>query len=507
MEMMKQRRKLASCEGVGGSGGNESGIDRFSDLPDQVAHHILSFLALPDLSRVCCVSKRCGQLCISAPSLNFDEFSSDSMSTCSEQLKLLTYLVRFLFRRGDNKIQSFRVRWEIHSMHVDATSCICDTLSIWIQNAVGCNVEVLDLKITSCNTKLVFFPSCVFLCAPLKSLVVDMNYTVLRTPSSAFSSNLKYLQLTNVYIEDEEFFKWISCSCKCIGDLSLSHVHGIENVTIFRSSLERFSLICGPLDHMCHLNISSEKLVDINLYWTFDSPSNKSLTIDAPNLKCFNWIGNLMKYPNLGKLECLETAALYLKPEVEDLNKVHEVLWSLRRAPGLLLNDVVIKASFMDGSVPASLYDTSSLCLVIESFVDELVPALVCVFRRTPNLSLLCIKSKPPHNPQSNTYGFNMEYWKLQDLAFTNQLNHVTIELCSGSNGIELAKYMLKYALNMQRMVVICLPIDLKKVTRKLKKIKMISNAVLVIQKKLKGKRLELSLCIVLFYVLQSLFF
>ncbi|KAM5559435.1 F-box/LRR-repeat protein [Rosa sericea] len=487
---MKQRRKIgdiASCEGVGGSGGNESGIDRFSDLPDQVAHHILSFLALPDLSRVCCVSKRCGELCISAPSLNFDEFSSDSMSTCSGRLKLLTYLERFLFRRGDNKIQSFRVRWESHSMDVDATPCICDNecyrLSTWIQNAVRCNVEVLDLKITLYNTELVFSPSCVFLCAPLKSLVVDMNYTVLRTPSSAFSSNLKYLQLTNVYIEDEEFFKWISCSCKCIGDLHLS-VLGIENVTIFRSSLERFSLICGPRDDMCHLNISSEKLVDIDLYWTFDSPSNKSLTIDAPNLKCFKWIGNLMKYPNLGKLECLETVAFYLKPEVEDLNKVHEVLWSLRRAPALLLNEVVIKASFRDVSVPASMYDTSYLCILIESFVDELVPALVCVFRRTPNLSLLCIKSKPPHDPQSNTFGFNMEYWKLQDLAFTNQLKHVTIELCSGSNGIELAKYMLKYAVNMQRMVVICLPVDLKKVTRKLKKIKIISNAVLVIQKK-----------------------
>lgn len=54
------------------------------------------------------------------------------------------------------------------------------------------------------------------------------------------------------------FFKWISCSCKCIEDLHLSQVLGIENVTIEQSSLKRFSFICGSLGDMCHINISSE---------------------------------------------------------------------------------------------------------------------------------------------------------------------------------------------------------------------------------------------------------
>ncbi|XP_004305661.1 PREDICTED: putative F-box/LRR-repeat protein At3g49150-like [Fragaria vesca subsp. vesca] len=489
---MSQRRKLgeiSSYEGEGGCGENESGIDRFSDLPDHVAHHILSFLALPDLSRVCCVSKRCGELCIFAPSLNFDEFPSDAMSTCGGRLNLLTYLERFLFHGGDNKIQSFRVRWERHYMDEDATPCICDNehyrLSTWIQNAVWCNVEVLDLKMNLYDTELMCLPSCGFLCAHLWSLVVDMTIAVIKTPSSAFSSNLKYLELRNVYIEDDDFFKWISHSCKCIEDLHLGQLHGVERITLLRPSLKRFSFICGSLDHMMsHISISSEKLVDLQICWTFDSPSNKSLNMDAPNLKCFKWIGNLMKYPNLGKLECLKTAAVCLVPEEDDLDKVHEFLWSLRRAPSLMLNEVAIKASFRDASVPASLYDTSYLSLNIKSFPDDLVPALVCVLRRTPKLSLLCIQSEPPQDPQSNTFGYNMEYWKLQDLAFTNQLKHAIIELCRGSNGIEFAKYVLKYAPNMLRMVVICLPVDLKEVTTKLKKIRRISNAALVIQKK-----------------------
>lgn len=46
----------ASCEGEGGSK-SESVIERFSNLPDQVVHHIVSFLAITDLTRFSCVQK------------------------------------------------------------------------------------------------------------------------------------------------------------------------------------------------------------------------------------------------------------------------------------------------------------------------------------------------------------------------------------------------------------------------------------------------------------------
>lgn len=49
----------------------------------------------------------------------------------------------------------------------------------------------------------------------------------------------------------------------------------------------------------------------------------------------------------------------------------------------------------------------------------------------------------------------------MQNLAFIDQLKTVTIELCSGSNGIELAKYVLE----LQEMVILLLPQHMAKLT------------------------------------------
>lgn len=82
---------------------------------------------------------------------------------------------------------------------------------------------------------------------------------------------------------------------------------------------------------MCHINISSEKLVDTDIFWIFDSPSNKSLYIVAPNLVLYKYgkgplnlsnirIGNLMKYPNLaGKTTLLRNSCTFSEAQVDDL--------------------------------------------------------------------------------------------------------------------------------------------------------------------------------------------
>ncbi|PON52232.1 F-box domain containing protein [Parasponia andersonii] len=46
--------------------------DRFTSFPDDVAHKVVSFVSLEDVSRLSVVSRRCRQLCISMPSLNVD---------------------------------------------------------------------------------------------------------------------------------------------------------------------------------------------------------------------------------------------------------------------------------------------------------------------------------------------------------------------------------------------------------------------------------------------------
>ncbi|KAM1454871.1 hypothetical protein ACFX1X_004373 [Malus domestica] len=52
-----------------------SNIDRFTNLPTEIAHDILSRLNFKDLTRVGCVSKTCRDFYMSTPYMNFHDFS------------------------------------------------------------------------------------------------------------------------------------------------------------------------------------------------------------------------------------------------------------------------------------------------------------------------------------------------------------------------------------------------------------------------------------------------
>ncbi|KAM1079025.1 hypothetical protein ACFX2B_013635 [Malus domestica] len=136
------------------------------------------------------------------------------------------------------------------------------------------------------------------------------------------------LGVGNIDAIDESFFKWISCSCKCIKELSLRKITGIRSITIESSSLER--------------------------------------------------------------------------------------------------------APFREGSTPVQFDNLFDLDMSIRSFSDELVPAVAS--------------------------GFDMEYWKLQNLDFIHHIEEVTVDLFDGSNGIEFARYIIENAKNLEQMVISHLP-------------------------------------------------
>ena len=74
---------------------------------------------------------------------------------------------------------------------------------MWIRNAVRCHVEDLDLLIYLVDG--FSLPFCVFLSQYLRSLSVNLARQILEVPSLPFSSNIYYLKLVNVNL-DERFF-------------------------------------------------------------------------------------------------------------------------------------------------------------------------------------------------------------------------------------------------------------------------------------------------------------
>lgn len=308
--------------------------DRFSPLPDEIAHHILSLVDFEDLTRVGAVSKRCNEFYLSTPSFTFC-LPFDNMQRKSNKMNCFD---RFLHRRGNNKIHHFGIEL---SFPAGISSKVFQVMT-WIDTATRCSVEVLDLKLNMLrNEPTVEFPLSIFHCGSLRSLLV--HFHIFKVPSFPCPNNLQRLNMSYVELDDEGFSKWISTSCKFIKELELNCVHA-ENLTIESSSLESFTF--RACTSFCCLNISGEKLEIIHLKWEFYETGSRSLHICAPNLKHLKWIGSLLSHQNLGKLLCLEKAEIFLEAKsycVCDFHNVFEVLCSICTAKVLILSHKTIK--------------------------------------------------------------------------------------------------------------------------------------------------------------------
>ncbi|ONI35735.1 hypothetical protein PRUPE_1G551800 [Prunus persica] len=484
---MDHRRKMLATASSQAQG-PEFIVDRFSDLPVEVAHHILSFLPFKDIGQVGCVSKRCLELYLSYPSLIFNP-SHQQRNNMWRRLEAFNYFDKFLANRDSNKIECFRISWDYHSVKFARAFNELLRISTWIRHAARCNVQVLDLDFDmQCRVPLELLPSSISACKSLRTLVIDFKWNILKWPSSNFLTNLQCLKLNRVQIEGLELFdKWIPC-CKFLKELQLVYVSGIKRMTVISSSLESFSFVLYDRNPLCYLGISGEKLEDIHIQWQCASLSGKSLNIFAPNLKYLKWGGNLMDHQNLGNLTCLEKAEIYLDPKVDESDKIFEVLCSIGRSKVLILNEETMKALCRKSPMP-TLDGISYLGLRTSSLTDELFPKMVSLLNGMTTLRKLCITSNPsfirwrPLDAPDNSSRYNTSCCGSHNLACMHELQEVIIELSNGTNEWKLAKYILEHIQSLKKMVILYSSKQEEDVVLR-KKPEMISAATVVFQKK-----------------------
>lgn len=311
-------------------------VDRFSGLPDNVAHHILSLINFRELTRLGCLSKRCRKLYLTAPSFRIYD---DCGGNKKEQLRLLNCIDRFLLLRGYNKMQSVTFGWGFCSGISDEIY----RMITWMYIALRCNVEELEFQVRKGYApETLELPPCVVRCGSLRSLVVEFP-GFLELPTYASFTSLQILELKHVRV-DERFCQWMSSSsCKCIKDLRLYEVSA-DNITIQSSSLESFSYVVHAYSTLCNLSISGEKLVHIQIEWGFYKPRSRSLYISAPNLKTLKWFGRVLNHQELGELLCLEKAEILLEHKEEyKFDNVTEILGSISRTKALTLLEETVK--------------------------------------------------------------------------------------------------------------------------------------------------------------------
>ncbi|KAM1773779.1 hypothetical protein ACFX12_043236 [Malus domestica] len=159
-------------------------MDRFSNLPDEVSHHIVYFLDTKDLTRLGTVSKSCRRLHLSTPTIRVYRCFVVHNSVDPHLSNFLSSFDRFLIQRGNSKIHIFSLRLcRVFSANATARGFDEELYQIfsWIYNVVRCNVEVLEFELVEAGYiqdyegALLESPSCVFSCRSLRSLRLSLR--------------------------------------------------------------------------------------------------------------------------------------------------------------------------------------------------------------------------------------------------------------------------------------------------------------------------------------------
>ncbi|KAE8009514.1 hypothetical protein FH972_005946 [Carpinus fangiana] len=393
----------------------------FIDLPDEVVHHILNLQGaeLRDLARLSMVSKRCRELCISTPNLLLSNIDTDD--------KFKSFVDKFMALRCLHGVWTvrFQIRWSFDE--ADAQADQYRAVETWLQRAVASGGGVANVRLqfihlrkasqSQSQSHSFALPLCVMRCNSLRFLEVDAGNGVLKLPSPPyFATKLRMLILSNVKIENDSNIGALFSSFKSLEVLWFDNVSGIKSMSISSSSLQILSITSFD-SRLCDIDIQQvDKLHDLNLLWHAKpctaaagrGGSRRSLTISAPNLRKFHFSGFAVDHYCMSEAPHLwqATIALLLRgvnQAAANKNNLDKILHSVKKATNL-----TIGVGFEEGM-----------------------------------------------SPREQQHSLKMEDWESQNLMFTHQLKTVTVKLFDGVKEIELIKYLLKNAQELQAIVIL----------------------------------------------------
>ena len=249
-------------------------VDRISELPDHIIHHILSFLPTIEVVRMCLVSKHWKRLCYKVTALQFSEFSMGHNLT---QRKFPTFLRFFylLVTRDEEPLVS-KLKLDL-CRFTRRSRALRSWFNFVLRNRsdVLANLKELDLCVetTDCG-RYYLLPKTVF---RLRSLTL--------------------LRLCGVRLKGLEFV-----NLPCLKSLSLENVQldnqALHNLLTSCSSLE--NLLLKKLVDVWHLNVSSSSLTSLKI--DTGGSFTSRVNVEAKNLQSFVFIGSL-GYPSLKFLQ------------------------------------------------------------------------------------------------------------------------------------------------------------------------------------------------------------
>ncbi|KAL6287448.1 hypothetical protein ACE6H2_011838 [Prunus campanulata] len=466
--------------------------DRFSDLPDEISHHILSFLPMKSIAQVSATSKRWRSLWASFPILDFSEvcpltfpfFQNKSVGQIyDQQLKVVRFISSVLSRRHENSnIRFFAlVGYVIYAWLHD-----------WMPWLVKYRVEKLVLKVWSRRMCDFTIPQCLFECDSLKSLTLEsINFPGHPPPpkpqttseeQSRFSSyyyvrdtgglrSLRTLSLNKVNFSnvDGDFFS--DSSFPLLEELTINSCRRTNPLKICCANLKDLQ-VCKILVNLDISGMKLESLI-VKLCFRLSENSENLVNIVAPNLLTFHWEHNdiaekslIQNFPNLRK-GIIHQRLLVQFHKVKTHAAVN-FLSALSQVQNLSVSFHILEILskiYFEGGLPYSFMNLKTL-EVVTSLNKSDVPGIACLFKSSPVVQTLNMAITSIHRLANDRWNNILldragcseeQFWESQAQTLSPFLCHLklaNLRVADPMHVVDVARFLLKHGRELQEMVI-----------------------------------------------------
>ncbi|TYJ37719.1 hypothetical protein E1A91_A05G394800v1 [Gossypium mustelinum] len=242
----------------------KTGNDRFSDLPEYIILHVLSFIGSNDIVGLSYVSRKFRQLTM----------CSQLHTNCKQ---VQGFLKGFLNQHNEPQIDRFRLHWFCRASRYDVKGSI---FSLCVQKALRHKVQELDIGVPVTAGRAFHLPAGI---ESLKALKLEFQGGKPKLFALVFAS-LETLLLSSVSVPGLELGEWMSHSCRSLKVLNLVDVDGIKDLNISNSCLKALT-VSSCKDSIIFIHCSSLEKLEIckcgfdNLYLNVNAPCLKDLQI------------------------------------------------------------------------------------------------------------------------------------------------------------------------------------------------------------------------------------
>ncbi|KAM6572743.1 hypothetical protein CsatA_016823 [Cannabis sativa] len=480
-------------------------IDRISELPDALIHHILTLLPTKTVAQTSLLSKRWRSLWYTFPDLDFDFTNSHHFSP-SQHFTQSSIYSRQAYYDGltDPISQVFNLRdkittatnntssnsADIRTLRVRTTNSISlSRLNDLIRRAVRHNVQQLELDVITDEN--IMFPRSVIQCESLRVLSLKSRRAAFRLPpdlsvmKTGFPSLVSF-SLSNVVLIDNDHRMLLDLfshsSFPLLTKLSIDRCLGLKHLRIGCRALEEFELkFC---DCLRSLEICCPKLVTLRVRTCFeefyrdddDDEIASWVKIDAPKLRSLVWEENAVtdssSLVNLRNLEEVSIGTLIgfgddENVSVAKMKSFSDFFAGLAYVRCLKFGGEsnclqILSEHIYLGERLNPFEDLQTLELHVDMKKDNL-SGLACLFRSSPMLHTLILKHiiskierKRKWKIDQQSASESEEFWVSQAETlklFFHNLKIVTIDgVFKSEKEVSLPKFLLRHGKALEEM-------------------------------------------------------